>query len=113
MTTDAEIDERNAARDRRALDAACRIVETKGLSGLTREAIAHEADLSPASVSNFGRHRISNGEHSREGYRTRILRAMMDLAVEKGDVRMLRIGLADGCLKPDAIPMRLRAAAGV
>lgn len=113
MTTDAEIDERNAARDQRALDAACRIVENKGLSALTREAIAHEADLSPASVSNFGRHRISNGSHSREGYRTRILRAMMELALERGDVRMLRIGLADGCLKPDAIPMRLRAAAGV
>lgn len=113
MTTDAEIDERNAARDQRALDAACRIVENKGLSALTREAIAHEADLSPASVSNFGRHRISNGSHSREGYRSRLLCAMMNRAVEQGDVRMLRIGLADGCLKPDAIPMRLRAAAGV
>jgi AcrR family transcriptional regulator len=113
MITQEEIDERNAVRDQRALEAACRIVETRGLSALTRDAIADEANLSPASVSNFGRHRISNGTHAREGYRSRILRAMMDLAVEKADVRMLRVGLADGCLKPDAIPIHLRAAAGV
>lgn len=110
---DQEIDERNAMRDERALDAACRIVETRGLSALTRDAIADEANLSPASISNFGRTRISNGTHAREGYRTRILRAMMNRAIEKGDVRMLRVGLADGCLKPDALPIHLRAAAGV
>lgn len=113
MMTQDEIDERNAVRDERALDAACRIVETRGLSALTREAIAAEANLSPASVSNFGRHRISNGKHAREGYRTRILRAMMERAIEKSDIRMLRVGLADGYLKPDAIPVRLRAVAGV
>lgn len=112
MMTQDEIDERNAVRDERALEAACRIVETRGLSALTRDAIADEANLSPASVSNFGRHRISNGTHAREGYRTRILRAMMERAIEKSDIRMLRVGLADGCLKPDAIPVRLRAVAG-
>lgn len=110
--TEDEVDERNAQRDERALAAACRIVETKGLSALTREAIAHEAQLSPASVSNFGRQRISNGEHTREGYRTRILAAMMNAAIEKGDARMLRVGLADGCLRPDAIPVSLRAVVG-
>lgn len=110
--TENEVDERNAARDQRALDAACSIVESKGLSALTREAIAHAANLSPASVSNFGRQRISNGDHSREGYRQRILRAMMEQAIEKGDVRMLRVGLADGCLKPDAVPARLRSTVG-
>lgn len=110
---DQEIDERNAERDERTLEAACRIVETRGLSALTRDAIADEANLSAASVSNFGRTRISNGTHAREGYRSRILRAMMNKAIEKADVRMLRIGLADGCLKPDALPMHLRAAAGV
>lgn len=113
MTTDQEIDERNAIRDEQALAAARWIVETRGLSALTRDAIAEKANLSPASVSNFGRTRISNGDHSREGYRTRILRAMMDEAIARGDVAMIRVGLVDGCLERDAIPTHLRAAAGV
>jgi hypothetical protein len=111
--TDQEIDERNAKRDDCILDTAYRIVETRGMSALTRETLAYEANLSPASVSNFGRYRISNGEHSREGYRTRVLRAVMDRAIEQGDIRMLRIGLADGCLKADGVPVRLRASVGV
>lgn len=110
---DQEIDERNADRDEKTLEAAWRIVETRGLSALTRDAIADEANLSAASVSNFGRTRISNGTHAREGYRSRILHAMMNKAIEKADVRMLRIGLADGCLKPDALPIHLRAAVGI
>lgn len=108
-----EIDERNAIRDDRVLNAAWAIVEARGVSGLTRDAIADEADLSPASVSNFGRTRISNGKHAREGYRSRILRALMTRAIEKGDVRMIRVGLVDGCLKPHDVPTPLRAAAGV
>lgn len=109
--TPTEIDERNALRDRKVLDAAARIVETQGLSGLTRDAIADCAQVSPASVSNFGRHRISNGTHDDTGYRARILRAMMDEAIEAGDVTMLRVGLADGCLKPADIPDELRVQA--
>lgn len=111
--TAEEIDERNQLRDERALEAAKRIVETRGLSALTRDAIAEEANLSAASVSNFGRTRISNGTHARVGYRSRILSALMDRAVENSDVKLIRIGLADGCLKPDALPVRLRSAAGV
>lgn len=108
-----EIDERNDIRDQRTLDAAKRIVETRGLSGLTRDAIADEANLSAASVSNFGRNRIINGDHIRVGYRSRILRALMDAAVEKADVRMIRVGLADGCLRSTDVPVHLRAAAGI
>lgn len=110
MDDTTEIDERNALRDNRILAAARRIVENIGLSGLTREAIADEAAQSPASVSNFGRHRISNGDHAREGYRDRILRALMDEAMRADDVRMLRVGLADGCLKAGDVPERLREA---
>lgn len=108
-----QVDERNEARDARTLAAATRIVETRGLSGLTRDAIADEARLSAASVSNFGRHRITNGVHDRTGFRLRILRAMMDAAIEKADMRMIRIGLADGCLRRDDVPMHLRGAAGI
>lgn len=103
-----EIDERNARRDERVLDAAWLLVETKGLSALTRDAIAFAAGVSAASVSNFGRTRITNGEHDSESYRTRIMRAMMNRAIETGDTRMLRVGLVDGCLREDDIPMRLR-----
>lgn len=109
---DLEIDERNARRDERVLAAAAAIVSTHGLSGLTRDAIAEHANISPASVSNFGRHRISNGDHSDEGYRSRILRAMMNAALAADDVKTLRVGLADGCLKLDEVPMRLRSAVG-
>ena len=111
--TDQEIDERNAQRDRKVLDAAYAILSTRGVSGLTRDAIAAQADLSPASVSNFGRARISNGTHAREGYRTRILSVIMERAVADGDVKTVRIGLVDGCLKARDVPTALREQAGV
>jgi len=105
-----EIDERNELRDGRILAAAKRLIDTVGLSGMTRESLATASGNSPASVSNFGRHRISNGAHGREGYRERILAALMAEAIEQGDVRMLRVGLADGSLRPADIPDPLREA---
>ena len=113
MQTAQEIDERNAQRDERVIEAATSIIGAHGLSGLTREALANEARLSPASVSNFGRTRITNGDHDSEGYRPRLLRALMNRAITTGDIRMLRIGLADGCLKDADVPTRLRSAAGL
>jgi hypothetical protein len=110
MTPEHEIDERNAARDLRVLNAARRVIETNGLSALTREALADEARVSAASVSNFGRTRITNGEHDREGYRPRILRALMDAALESSDLPMLRVGIADGCLRLEDLPVHLRLA---
>lgn len=97
MTTD--IDERNEKRDDAILDAAARVIERDGLSALTRDAVAEEANLSPASVSNFGRTRITNGTHDRSGYRARILHALMWRAIGTRNLSMIRIGLADGCLK--------------
>jgi AcrR family transcriptional regulator len=98
---DIEIDERNAARDERVLTAARAIVTSDGLSALTRETIAQEAGVSPASVSNFGRSRISNGDHSREGYRTRIMDALMVQALDEQNDRLIAIGVADGFLTVD------------
>jgi AcrR family transcriptional regulator len=110
--TNEEPDERNGRRDERIMRAACKIVEDRGLSALSRDAIAAEAGVAPSSVSNFGRSRITNGDHPRgESYRTRILRDMMGQAVDRGDLRIIRIGLADGCLRSDDVPVHLRAAA--
>lgn len=107
--TDFEIDRRNILRDAAIVDAAWRIVELNGINALTRSAIAQEADVSPASVSNFGRVRLTRGEHDRIGYRERVLAAVMKRAVEKSDLRMMRIGLVDGCLSLDDVPAGLRA----
>ena len=102
----------NADRDRRVLEAARSLIMAKGLSALTRSAIATEANLSAASVSNYGRRRISNGDHSPEGYRARILGALMAEATHSDDLPMLRIGLADGCLRLEDVPVRLRVLLG-
>lgn len=100
-------------RDDKILAAARRIIENQGLSALTRDKIANEAGLSAASVSNYGLTSITNSPPPSEGYRARILRGLMAQAVERSDVRMVRVGLADGCLKVDALPNHLRKAAGV
>lgn len=112
VPTDGEIDERNILRDARILAAAREVIEQSGLSGMTRRAIAERARLSRAGVSNFGRTRLSNGDHDSEGYRSRIMRALMDDAIARSDMRMVQIGLADGCLRPDALPDHMRAAVG-
>lgn len=101
------------SRDESILDAAWTLVVERGLSSLTREAIAHLAGVSEASVSNFGRTSITNGPKPTTGYRQRVMRALMNQAIETGDTRMLRIGLADGCLRPEDVPVRLRGAAGL
>lgn len=107
-----DVDERNERRDTRVLEAAERLIRARGISTLTREAIADVAGVSPTSVSNFGRTRITNGEPCGEGYRSRILRAVMDVAIERADLSMLRIGIYDGCLRPENLPDNLRAVIG-
>lgn len=97
-------------RDDKILAATKRIIEREGLSALTREKIADEAGLSIGSVSNYGLTSITNSPPPSEGYRARILRGLMKQAVDRGDVRMVQVGLADGCLKLDALPDFLRKA---
>ena len=97
-------------RDDKILAATKRIIEREGLSALTREKIADEAGLSIGSVSNYGLSSITNSPPPSEGYRARILRGLMQQAVERADVKMVRVGLADGCLKLDALPDFLRKA---
>lgn len=97
-------------RDDKILAATKRIIEREGLSALTREKIADEAGLSIGSVSNYGLSSITNSPPPSEGYRARILRGLMQQAVDRADVKMVRVGLADGCLKLDALPDFLRKA---
>lgn len=109
MQTDAEIDERNEVRDRRVLEAARAIIKRDGLKALTRDAIADEARLAAASVSNFGRTRISNGTHDGLGYRERIMAALMADAMAARDIAMLRVGMVDGCIQLSDLPDDMRA----
>ena len=97
-------------RDDKILAATRRLIEREGLTSLTRDKIANEAGLSAASVSNYGLTSITNSPPPSEGYRTRILRGLMAQAVERSDVRMVRVGLVDGCLKADDLPAHLRKA---
>jgi AcrR family transcriptional regulator len=108
MTQTQEIDHRNYLRDGRILAAAGRIIRARGLNALNRETIANEAGVSPTSVSNFGRTRITNGTHERLPYRTRILAGLMSQAIDDGDLKMIRVGIAEGCLKAHDVPPALR-----
>ena len=124
MTTG--LDGRNATRDERVLAAARVILETRGLASLTRDAIAQEAGVSAASVSNFGLTRLTRynsrrADQRREnpirdstnGFRPKVLLALMADAVERADLAMLRIGLADGCIRAADVPEALRGDLGL
>jgi AcrR family transcriptional regulator len=97
------IDERNKERDAKVLDAAYHLLRTKGLSAFTRDAVAEAAGVSPASVSNFGRTRITNGTHRDGKYRPRLMRAVMDRAWQTDDRLVLMMGVAEGIIRPDEV----------
>lgn len=98
-------------RDEQIKKAAVAVIRSRGLSGLTREAIARQAQISPASVSNFGLR--SDGVTPSSGFRSRVLSALMADAITNGDIALLRVGLADGCLKTDDVPAVLRGGLGL
>lgn len=101
-------------RDERILNATKRLIEQRGVAYLTRALIADEAGLAASSVSNYGLSSITNGENPEEGYKVRILRGMLDDAIERKDVALIRTVIAaDSRIKPDPIPVYLRTAAGV
>lgn len=102
-----------AVRDARILAGTRRVISDVGLQGLTRRAIAAAANVKPATVSNFGRTNYKQTEKPVDGYRERILTALMADALEKADIAMIRVGIADGCLRSEEVPEALRAAAGV
>lgn len=100
-------------RDERILAATRRVISASGLQGLTRKAIADAANMKPATVSNFGRTNYKQNGTPTNGYRERILAALMAEAIEKGDIAMIRVGVADGCLRGEEVPAGLRAAVGL
>lgn len=111
MTT--EIDPRNLERDAAIMDGARRLIRERGLSRMTRGLLADYSGCSPTSISNFGRVSVSTTEPPAEGYRERLLKALMAQAVVERDVVLLGAGLTDGCLSADSLPGDLRAVMGV
>lgn len=107
------IDPQNTERDAAILDGARRLIRERGLGQMTRTRLADYAGMSVGSISNFGRVSVSTTVAPAEGYRYRILSALMVQAVEEGDVVMLGAGLTDGILQPDSLPGELRAMMGV
>ena len=85
-------------RDEAILDAVLALVERQGLAGLSRYAIAREAGISPASVSNFGLSSISRLMPSTAGFRGRIMKAIAERGVATGNAQMIRIGQIEGYL---------------
>lgn len=108
-----DLDKWAAMRDRRILDASRRLIGRGGLRSLTRKAIAEEAEISPATVNNFGRTSTQRNYRPAEGYRERVLAALMADAIDKADIAMIRVGVADGCLRCEDVPEALRVLAGV
>lgn len=100
-------------RDARILAAARRVINTDGMRGLKRIAIAAQANMAPGTISNFGRTAYKSDTNPTDGYRERVLSALMADAIDKADIAMIRVGVSDGCLRADEVPDGLRAAVGV
>lgn len=113
MTT--EIDPRNHERDAAILDGARRLIRAEGLNQLRRARLALYAGISPTSVNNFGRTSLSSttADPAEGGYRSRVLRVLMEQAVADRDIVLIGAGLADGCLRADDLDGELRAIMGV
>lgn len=109
----AEIDPRNTERDAAILDGARRLIRECGLGQMTRTRLAGYAGVSPTSICNFGRSSLSTAPLAPDGYRARLLKALMAQAVADGDVVLVAAGLVDGCLSADELPGELRAMMGV
>lgn len=103
----------SALRDRRIMAAARRVVMTRGLKFFNRAAIAAEANTKPATINNFGRTVYSENYNPTDGYRERILSGLMAEAIDKADIAIIRVGIADGCLRGEDVPIGLRAAVGL
>lgn len=108
-----EIDPRNTERDAAILDGARRLIHERGLSWMTRSRLAEYAGISATSVCNFGRTSLSTSEPARDGYRARVLRALMERAIKDRDVVLIGAGLTDGCLAAADLPDELRIMIGV
>lgn len=111
MQTD--IDPRNTERDAAILDGAKRLIKERGLGQMTRARLADYAGVSPTSICNFGRSSLSTAPLAADGYRARLLKALMAQAVTDRDVVLIGAGLTDGCLRADDLPSELRAVIGV
>ena len=115
MTLQPDIDPRNIERDAAILDGARRLIRKEGLDQLRRAKLAKYAGISPTSVNNFGRTSLSSttADPADGGYRSRVLKAIMEQAVAERDIVLISAGLVDGCLSADQLDGELRAVLGV
>jgi hypothetical protein len=105
-------DPRNTDRDERILTAAADLVRAGGLHALTREAIAQAAGMAAGSVSNFGQWSLSTTRLGLAGpVIPRVLDALMQRAVDTGDLELLAMGIAGAHPIARAAPDALRLAA--
>lgn len=108
-----EIDPRNIERDAAILDGARRLIRERGLGQMTRARLADYAGVSPTSICNFGRSSLSTAPLAPDGYRARLLKALMEQAIADRDVVLIGAGLTDGCLRADDLTDELRVLIGV
>ena len=106
-----QIDERNMTRDAAILDAAGALTVAHGLAGFSRGHLATAAGMSRAGVSNYGRVQLTNGPQGTAGVLNRIRADLMAAAVERGDLALLRAGIAACHPVALAAPDELRIAA--
>lgn len=94
------------------MDAMVLLARRDGYVNVTRGMVAQAAGVSQASVSNYGRRRITNGDHPRgEPIMPRLRDALMRHAVETGDLTVLAQGIANRHAIALEAPEQLRAAA--
>lgn len=107
-----EIDPRNVVRDNAVLAAMLALSKRHGYANVTRGQVAEASGLSAASVSNFGRTQITNGDHPRgDPIMPRLREAAMRRAVETGDLELIAQGLASRHPVALSAPEQLRIAA--
>ncbi len=105
--------ETDSERDTAILKAATQIIRDQGITALTRARVAEVAQISPASVSNFGRTSITNSAPPADGFKHRIMSALLDVAVRVDDLPMIRVGVVGGFLRREDLPDDVRDRAGV
>lgn len=108
---DYQPDPRNAQRDERVLLAAVALARSVGYRRVTRQAIADHAGLAAGSVSNYGRTRMTNGDHASSRAMDDVRTAVLQWAVDNGDLHLVAQGLADRHPAVLAAPEALRVAA--
>jgi hypothetical protein len=98
-------------RDKRILDAAYSLAQAGNLMTMTRGHVAAGAGVAVGTVSNYGRTSLASSTYPPEGIMAVLREAVLREAVVRGDLALIRQGLA--ARHPVALeaPEQLRMAA--